>query len=252
MPEPPPLSLHPHGFDVIAEFKRCSPASGALRGDRRMMSVERTVQLYAKGGAAAVSVLTVPERFGGSLADMRAAAAALRPFDVPVMRKDFIVDGAQILEARVHGAGGVLLMLALLDDVNVTHLLETAFELGLFVLLEAFDAGELQRAARLVDSHSATGMLLVGLNARDLRTLDVDAERLVRLACHMPAGSAAVAESGVQDAEDAASMAAAGYRLILTGSALMRSDEPDLLVRSMLQAGRRAAHERMPAKAAVP
>lgn len=251
-PTPPSLTLHPDGFDLIAEYKRRSPAAGTLQnGGLPSMTVAAKVGLYAEGGAAAVSVLTEPERFDGSLADLSAAAEALRPLGVPVMRKDFIVDAWQILEARVYGAGGVLLMCALLDDVQVDSLIDAALALGLFVLLEAFDAGELERAARLANAHRAAGVLLVGLNARNLRNLEVDTQRLIRLAHHIPADAVGVAESGIRDADDAACMAAAGYRLALVGSALMRSGEPDSLVRSMLQQGRGSARERMHTKIAA-
>ena len=241
---PPGLSLH--GFDLIGEIKRYSPAAGALGNVRgEPLDVVATARAYADAGAAAVSVLTEPAVFGGSLADLRMAADALRPLGVPAMRKDFLTDPYQVVEARAHGAGGVLLMVALLDDAQLSRMLETAFTMKLFVLLEAFDAGELERAARIVHSERTGRTLLVGVNARDLRTLAVDTERLDRLADRLPAGAPAVAESGIEDSSDAARMAAAGYRLALVGTALMRSDDPGDLLRSMLLNGRRAAAERV-------
>lgn len=237
---PPRLFLHTQGFDVIGEIKKRSPAAGALDRDEPL-GVAARAQVYARAGAAAVSVLTEPEHFGGSLADLRNAADALRALGVPAMRKDFLVDPYQVVEARAHGAGGVLLIVALLDDALLARMLEAAFAMGLFVLLEAFDGGELERAARIVHADRSGPMLLLGVNARDLRTFTVDAGRLGRLAALLPADAPAVAESGIEDGNDAARVAAAGYRLALVGTALMRSDDPAELLRSMLLDGRRAA-----------
>lgn len=238
---PPQLALHTQAFDLIGEIKRRSPLTGALV---KVTDVAARARSYAEAGAAAVSVLTEPERFGGSLIDLRIAADALEPLGVPAMRKDFLIDPYQVIEARAHGAGGVLLILALLDDAQLARMLETAFGNRLFVLLEASDAGELERAARIVNASGTAGTLLVGLNARNLRTLEVDAGRLHRLASRLPTGAPAVAESGMENCGDAARAAAAGYRLALVGTALMRSDEPAELLRAMLLSGRRAAARR--------
>jgi indole-3-glycerol phosphate synthase len=183
-------------------------------------------------------VLTEPERFGGSLADLAAVAARMQPPGLPAMRKDFLVDPYQVLEARAAGAGGILVIVAMLDDPNVADLIACALEQGLFVLLEAFDERDLDRAARLAEGRD--GRILMGLNSRDLRSLAVDPDRLERLAPRFPDGWPKVAESGLENPEDAAGAAAAGYDLALVGSALMRSPDPGALLAAMLDAGRGA------------
>jgi len=138
---PLPLRRHAGGFDVIAELKLVSPAAGRLGGQQE--GVADRVLSYAAGGACAVSVLTEPSRFGGRMEHLRQAVAALSPEAVPVMRKDFLVDPYQVLEARAAGAGGVLVVLRMLDEAACRELSSAALELGMFVLLEAFDTGEL-------------------------------------------------------------------------------------------------------------
>src|SRR5580700_1616329 len=139
-----PLRLSALGFDVIAELKLRSPAAGVL-GEESQNWLGR-VAAYARGGAAAVSVLTEPSRFDGSLEHLRQAAAVLAPLGVPAMRKDFLVDPYQVLEARAAGAGGVLVILRMLDAERVAELLDVAAEHGMFVLLEAFDGSDLAMA----------------------------------------------------------------------------------------------------------
>ncbi|WP_206202538.1 indole-3-glycerol-phosphate synthase [Thioalkalivibrio sp. XN279] len=237
-PAPPRLVLA--GFDLIAEIKRHSPAEGALGPATDVVARARA---YADAGAAAVSVLTEPERFGGSLDDLSAATRALEGSAVPVMRKDFLVDPWQVLEARAAGAGGVLLIIAMLNDVVLAEMLAAAREHGLFVLLEAFDEADLERAGPCLAGATATAPVLVGVNSRDLRTLAVDPARLARLAPRLPPGVPAVAESGLHTAADAAEAAALGYRLALVGTALMRAQDPGALVGVMLAAGRDQARE---------
>lgn len=237
-PAPPPLRLE--RFDLVAEIKRSSPAEGALEADTDV--VARAVG-YGVAGAAAVSVLTEPARFGGSLEDLGVAAGALAPHGVPAMRKDFIVAPWQVLEARAAGAGGVLLIVAMLADVALQELLAGAREQGLFVLLEAFDEADLERAAPLLGSAPGAPPVLVGVNSRDLRTLAVDPGRLARLAPRLPPGVPAVAESGLRTAADAAAAAALGYRLALVGTALMRAPNPAALATAMIAAGRQAVME---------
>jgi indole-3-glycerol phosphate synthase len=232
-PPAPPLRLA--GFDLIAEIKRSSPAEGALAADADVAA--RALE-YGAAGAAAVSVLTEPERFDGSLEDLAAAAGALQKCGIPAMRKDFLVDPWQVLEARAAGAGGVLLIIAMLDDGALGEMLATAREQGLFALLEAFDEADLDRAAAWLGTARDGAPLLVGVNTRDLRTLAVDPGRLARLAQRLPAGVATVAESGLQTAADAAEAARLGYRLALVGTALMRAPDPGELAASMLAAGR--------------
>lgn len=236
-PAAPRLRLE--SFDLIAEIKRISPAEGVLERGTDTDVAERALG-YGVAGAAAVSVLTEPARFGGSLEDLGAAACALYPGEVPAMRKDFLVDPWQVLEGRAAGAGGVLLIAAMLSDAALGELLATAREHGMFVLLEAFDELDLERASDLLAAAPGGPPVLVGVNTRDLRTLAVDPGRLARLAPRLPAGVPAVAESGLHDAADAAAAAALGYRLALVGTALMRSSDPGGLAAAMLVAGRSA------------
>src|SRR6516165_7136950 len=237
-PAPPPLRLAAEGFDLIAELKLRSPAAGALAA--RDASIAAHVTAYAHAGAAAVSVLTEPTRFDGTLTHLTEAARALAPHRVPAMRKDFIVDPYQVLEARVAGAGGVLLILRMLSRETLGALIECARSQGLFVLLEAFDAADLERMHEVVAADAGRSTLLAGVNCRDLATLEVVPGRLLELAPLLPGGVPPVAESGVAGAEDARRLAAAGYRLLLVGSALMRDQDPAGLARALIETGRAA------------
>ena len=228
-----PMALD--GFGIIAEIKQRSPAEGAL-ADVDSDRVGRA-QTYSSAGAAAISVLTEPDRFDGSLAHLDEVAAACPA--TPVMRKDFLVDPVQVLEARRAGASGVLLIAAMLDDARLASMLDCSFEHGMFVLLESFDDDDLRRSRELVDTYADrvdSGQLLFGVNTRNLRTLEVDPDRLQRLAPELPRGFN-VAESGLKTAADAARAASWGYRLALVGTALMRSDDPAVLIRDMSSAG---------------
>jgi indole-3-glycerol phosphate synthase len=231
----PDLRLSSLGFDLIAEVKRRSPAVGQL--DSRGEDVGARANDYALAGAAAISVLTEPTRFDGELSHLREVTAALKG-RVPAMRKDFLVDPYQLCEARVAGAGGVLVILRMLEPAQVAAMLETAAELRLFVLLEAFDEADLRLAATLVRDYGARLRLLVGVNCRDLSTLQVVPGRLETLAPSLPRGVPCVAESGVESAADAARLARAGYQMALVGSALMRSGDRIGLARDLLIAGR--------------
>ncbi len=241
---PPPLRLSPQGFDLIAEVKLRSPAVGQLQGGD--CDIASRVRLYAQAGAAVISVLTEPSRFEGSLAHLEQAARAQN--SVPVMRKDFLVDPYQVYEARAAGAGGILVILRMLELRATEALLAAAAELQLFVLLEAFDATDLQLAAQLRATHPAAP-LLVGVNCRDLVTLQVVPGRLESLAAQLPAGAPRVAESGLDTPADAARLVRAGYNMALVGSALMRATDPAALTAAMLAAGRRAA---VPIEAVAP
>jgi indole-3-glycerol phosphate synthase len=230
------LILSGAGFDVIAELKLMSPAAGRL-GAQNEDWLKR-VTGYAQGGAVAVSVLTEPSRFEGSLEHLRQAGAALAPFNVPTMRKDFLVDPYQVVEARAAGAGGVLLIVRMLSRSQMVQLLDVAAEHGLFVLLEAFDADDLHAARELLASRSRAGSggddILVGINSRDLQTLEVVPERFEALAPRLPRDWPAVAESGVSSAADAVRMMRLGFRLALIGTALMSHDDPQQLLREIL------------------
>jgi indole-3-glycerol phosphate synthase len=238
LPTAPRLSLSKGGFDLIAEVKLRSPAAGQLRpgGD----DIGARVAAYADAGAAAISVLTEPSRFDGALSHVTQAAQGLAG-RIPVMRKDFLVDAYQVYEARLAGAGGVLIILRMLARAQIETLLEAAAQLGLFALLEAFDAVDLKLAAELVREYGQRAALLVGVNCRDLVTLKVVPGRLEALAPLLPRAVPRVAESGVASGADAARVAAEGYDVALVGSALMQSGDPLQLASSMLAAGRAAA-----------
>jgi indole-3-glycerol phosphate synthase len=235
MPTPAPLRLG--GFDVIAELKLRSPAAGTLTHaalDRRAQ-----VQAYARAGAAAVSVLTEPDEFQGSLEHLREAAKLLEGTGCPVMRKDFLTDTYQVIEARAAGAGGVLVIADLLADAELDELLACASELGLFVLLEAFTAGALDRIGAL-DLPSTRAVVLAGVNCRNLRDLSVDFGRFAELAPRLPTHLPCVAESGIESPDDTRKLAALGYRLALVGSALMRDRDPGAALAKLIAAGRAA------------
>ena len=232
------LQLDASGFDLIAELKLRSPAAGPL--SKQSDSVEGRVVAYARAGAAAVSVLTEPSRFDGTLAHLKSAAGALAPLAVPAMRKDFLVDPYQVLEARVAGAGGVLVILRLLPRDELAALLDCASALGLFVLLEAFDAHDIELMHELIAAHRGANQLLAGVNCRDLATLAIVPQRLMDLAPLLPESVPRVAESGVVSIADAARVAAAGYDLALVGSALMQGKDPGALAGQLLAAGRAA------------
>lgn len=227
---PRPLRLDLRGFDLVAEIKRRSPALGELATEDEPALAARA-RAYAAGGAAALSILTEPTRFDGDLAHLELARAAV---ELPLLRKDFLVDPVQVLEARAHGADGVLLVTRMLDDVRLAELLACAREHGLFVLLEAFDEADLAR----VPPGREGDVLLVGVNTRDLATLAVRPERILALASKLPRGFAAVAESGIEGPADVRAAARAGYALALVGTALMRAPEPARAVAELVAAGR--------------
>jgi indole-3-glycerol phosphate synthase len=239
LPPAPPLRLHPSGFDLIAELKLRSPAQGQLKAPGEDLAAR--VSAYAAGGAAAVSVLTEPQRFDGTLAHLEEAAKALAVRAVPAMRKDFLVDPYQVLEARAAGAGGVLVILRMLPRAQTEALIAAAHDLGLFVLLEAFDEADIELMEELAAAARAGARLLAGLNCRDLTTLQVVPRRLLELAPRLPRSLPRVAESGVTSAADAAAVAQAGYQLILVGSALMQGHDPAALAAALLAGGRAAA-----------
>ena len=228
LPAPRPLVLHPV-FDLLAEVKLRAPSAGQLAAPRvPVRHVVRQTQTYADAGAAAISVLTEPERFDGQLSYLAAAAARV---ETPLMRKDFLVDPYQVWEARLSGASGVLLIVRMLDDEALDAMLQAAREAGIFALVECFDRKDLQRLA-------GREVALVGVNSRDLKTLKVVPDRLVRLAAHLPEGCIGVAESGMETPADIREVVRVGYRMALVGSALMRAGDPLWLSEQMLEAGR--------------
>lgn len=219
----PPRDPMPHlrapGSSVVAEVKRRSPSKGHLAD---IPDVGTLAREYAAGGAAAVSVLTERRRFGGSLDDLRAVRAAV---EVPVLRKDFLVEDYQLLESRAAGADLVLLIVAALADDDLRRLHETAGELGMTSLVEVHDGAEAERAAAL-------GAELVGVNARDLRSLEVDVDTFGRVAPLLP-DRVLVAESGVSDERDVRRYVDEGARAVLVGEALVRGGSPREAVAAM-------------------
>jgi len=236
----PVLRFCSEGFDLIAECKLHSPSAGDLSGCTK--DVEDRVADYARGGAAAVSVLTEPTRFGGSLDHLQRASRVLAPLGVPTMRKDFLVDPYQVMEARAAGAGGVLVIVRMLDRSRVSALIDCAAMLHMFVLLETFDAEDLDATRQILAARKRHDeQILVGINCRDLDTLAVDLNRLGQLHGELPEDRPRVAESGVISLADVERVADLGYELALVGSALMTTTEPCRLVGDMLAIGRRRA-----------
>ena len=232
-----PLKLSAGGFDVIAELKLRSPATGRLGAAAD--DWRKRIADYARGGAAAVSVLTEPSRFDGSLEHLRQAASTLAPFGIPAMRKDFLVHPYQLLEARAAGAGGALVILRMLSRDRITEMMDAAATHRMFVLLEAFDVDDLCLARELMTRRGASSeMVLIGINCRDLQTLRVVPERFAELAPALPSKWPAVAESGVACVADARRMLQLGYRLALIGTALMSRDDPAELLREIFSATR--------------
>jgi indole-3-glycerol phosphate synthase len=205
-------ALRGAGLSCIAEIKRRSPSKGALDPG---LQPELVAKEYEAGGAACLSVLTDTDYFGGSPTDL---AAARQASGLPVLRKDFTVQEADVADARLMGADAVLLIAAALDDEALRRCAALAGELALAALVEVHDEPELERAL-------AAGSRIVGVNQRDLRTFQVDHERACALARAIPADVLAVAESGIRDAGDARRLAEAGYDAILVGEALVRADD---------------------------
>jgi indole-3-glycerol phosphate synthase len=207
---------HP-GLQVIAEIKRRSPS----RGDLNMgLDPPRQAQAYQRGGAAAISVLTEPEYFAGSLDDLKAVRAAVQ---IPVLRKDFIVELRQVEESRAAGADALLLIVAALDEPHLVGLLGECDSVGIEALVEVHSAAEASVAARV-------GARVIGVNNRDLTTFRTDLAVAERLAPDLPTDRVLVAESGVSSVAGAGRMAAAGYDAILVGEALVTAPDPAELI----------------------
>lgn len=205
-------ALRRPGLGVIAEVKRRSPSRGALSMD--LDPVERATS-YARGGASAISVLTEPHHFSGSDHDLIAVRGSV---GIPVLRKDFTLDASQIWEARALGADAILLIVAALDDVLLTALLETASAVGVAALVEVHDQAEAERAL-------VAGATVVGVNNRDLTTFAVDLATSERLAPMLAGCDVRIAESGILGPEDARRMAAVGYDAVLVGESLVKSGD---------------------------
>jgi indole-3-glycerol phosphate synthase len=209
------------GVAVIAELKKASPSKGLIRAE---FCAEVLARELEAGGAAALSVLTDEEFFQGSLENLRMASVAVK---LPCLRKDFIVDEFQLLEARANSADAVLLIVAVLSNAELNRLALSAGLHGLDVLCEVHDEAELQRA---LDA----GCDLIGVNTRDLRTFKVDAETAFRLAERVPKNVVSVAESGIRSGEDIARLRAAGYQAFLIGESLMRAAAPGEALRALI------------------
>lgn len=212
------------GIKVIAEVKRASPSKGALAAINDPAALARE---YESGGASVVSVLTEQRRFGGSLADLVAVCSSV---DVPVLRKDFVVSSYQVWEARAHGADLVLLIVAALDQQALVSLLERITSLGMTPLVECHDEQEVLRA---LDA----GARVIGINARDLHTLEVDRSAFARLAPLIPDSMVRIAESGVRGPHDVLEYAMAGATAVLVGEALVTGNDPRTAVANLVAAG---------------
>lgn len=209
------------GLSLIAEFKRRSPSAGALASDS--IDIATQVAAYERGGAAALSVLTDEPHFGGSLADLRAARAAC---DLPIIRKDFIVDPYQLYEAKVNGADAVLLIVAALGDEDLRALHQEARSIDLDCLVEVHDAEELERAL-------GAGADVVGINNRNLDDMNVDIDTTYELMPDVPAGKAVVAESGISGRDELEELDRVGVDAVLIGGALMTAADPEAKVREL-------------------
>jgi indole-3-glycerol phosphate synthase len=205
---------------VIAEFKRRSPSAGALR---EAPDLHEMVGAYERGGASALSVLTEGPNFDGSLDDLRQARAAC---ELPILRKDFIIDEYQLYEAKIAKADAVLLIVAALEAEELRALHEGARKLGLDVLVEVHDRKELRAAL-------GVGAELIGINNRDLRDFSVDVERTERLMGEIPSGVTVVSESGVAQAEQLGKLKDVGVDAVLVGETLMRSEDPEAALRAL-------------------
>jgi indole-3-glycerol phosphate synthase len=215
-------ALRRPGLNVIAEFKRRSPSRGPIREDLTPIQV---AQQYEVAGAAALSILTEPEFFGGSLEDLRQARAATL---LPALRKDFLVDEYQVWEARLAGADAVLLIVAALSDAELRRFHAVAGEAQIDALVEVHDEGELRRALDC-------GARIVGVNNRNLKTMEVSLETSLRLAERIPEGVIRVSESGLRRGEDLRLLREAGYQAFLVGEHLMQAPDPGLALEALIR-----------------
>lgn len=210
-------ALRRETVQVIAEVKRRSPSKGALAPDLDPVALATS---YVEGGAAAISVLTDEQFFGGSLEDLRAVRSAV---DRPILRKDFTIGENDVLDARDVGAAAVLLIVSVLSDASLAGLITLAAECGLDALVEVHDDVESRRAI-------AAGASIVGVNQRDLRTFQVDPDRALRIGSSLPGSVITVAESGLRSVQDVERIAAGGFDAVLVGETFVRSSSPAALV----------------------
>jgi indole-3-glycerol phosphate synthase len=217
-------ALRAPGISIVAEHKRSSPSAGVIRDDLVLQDV---VAAYERGGAAALSVLTEPHSFAGSLDDLAAARATAR---LPILRKDFVVDPYQVVESAAAGADAILLIVAALPVADLQRLYSEAAALGLGVLVEVHDRRELDLASGL-------GAEIIGINNRDLTTLAVDTGRTFELLDAVPEGAVVVSESGWRTRAELERLAAAGVDAVLIGEALMRSGDIERACAQLAGAG---------------
>lgn len=222
-----------NGVAIISELKKASPSRGVIR---ESLPVSQLAKELEQAGAAALSVLTEPEFFQGSLANLAEASLATR---LPCLCKDFVLDPFQILQARAHGADAVLLIVAALSQPEMQNLYRTARELELDALCEVHDEAELERAL-------AAGCDLIGVNSRDLRTFQVDRGNLLRLAPKLPKNVLPVAESGISSGAEMRELASAGYQAFLIGESLMRAESPGAALRELLAAFDQSGPKKIP------
>ncbi len=207
---------------LIAEFKRKSPSAGEIRPGA---TVEAVVQAYAAAGAAALSILTDHAGFGGSLADLKVARAAV---SLPVLRKEFVIDFYQVVEARAHGADAVLLIAECLDDCHLRSLYRSILDLGMTPLVEIHDEGNLSRVLDL-------GATLVGVTNRNLKTMTTNLDHVLRLRERVPADVVLVAESGIKTRADVERLELAGIAAMLVGESLLKQPDPGAAAASLLR-----------------
>jgi indole-3-glycerol phosphate synthase len=214
--------LHTDGVNIIAEFKRKSPSKGIIRADVEAKSM---AQRYEAGGAVAISVLTEEDYFDGSLDDLREVRTAVQ---LPILRKDFLLDEYQIYEAAAYGADAILLIVAVLDDQSLSGMREVAEDkLGMDALVEIHDEHEMERAV-------ATGAKLIGVNNRNLHTFEVSLRTSLELVAKAPTGATLISESGLHKADDLLMLRKAGYHGFLIGESLMRAHDPAEALRVFL------------------
>lgn len=216
-------ALRGDGVRLIAEVKKSSPSRGVIRADFDPVQIART---YVANGVAAISVLTEPRHFQGSLDYLEDIGNALGDERPPLLRKDFITDPYQVFESRAHGADAILLIVAILRPQQLGRLLQLSWELGMSCLVEVHDEAELETAL-------ASGALIIGVNNRDLRTFNVDLATFERLRPRIPNGHVVVAESGIRGRKDVERLRAAGVDAVLVGEALMTAPDVGAKLREL-------------------
>ncbi len=230
------INLPRDDFHIIAEIKKQSPSMGNLALEN--FDLQKQAMSYIEGGSSLLSVLTEPSKFLGELEDLELVASLEN--NIPVMRKDFLVHPYQISEARYYGAAGVLIIVAMFDERKLQAMIKRALDHGMFVLLETFTKQELHIATNMLNRFAdKVSQLLIGVNCRDLNTLQVDFSNFTKLAADLPNTAMCVAESGVHDLNDLQRIIEMGFGSALIGSALMQSDNPRTTLNEMKKFARK-------------